>query len=266
MPLAAIPGLRIYYETYGDGRDQSLVMINGLGSDHREWLYQVPAFKQHFRVVLFDNRGAGVSDSPAGPYTTGQMAGDVRDLLAHLGIARASVLGVSMGGLVAQMVAILFPEVVGKLVLACTAVGGEHSIKPPPDALAAFSTFDEEDPEGSLRRMLPYLYTRDFIERNDPEVERFIRYSLAKKQNAEGYRAQLAAIASHSSYAELDKIRAETLVITGDSDRLILPGNSEIIAGKIPGARLQYLKGAPHRLFAERWEEFNERVLAFLCD
>jgi pimeloyl-ACP methyl ester carboxylesterase len=164
------------------------------------------------------------------------------------------------------MVAILYPEVVERLVLACTAVGGEHSVKPSPESMEAFLAFDENDPEGSLRDMLPYLYTHDFIDKNDPEVERFIRYALGKRQNEEGYKAQLAAISSHSSFNDLDKIEAKTLVITGESDRLIPPENSEILAGKISGARLQYLKGAPHRLFAERWEEFNESVLAFLLE
>ncbi len=264
MPLASLSGLTIYYETYGDGMDRSLVMINGLGSDHREWLYQVPAFRQHFRVVLFDNRGCGMSDAPPGPYTTDQMAGDVRDLLAYLGIERASLLGVSMGGLIAQKVAILYPDVVDRLVLACTGVGGEHSVKPSPEAMEVFRSYNESDPEGSLRDMLPYLYTPGFIERNDPEVDRFIRYALDRKQNMEGYMAQLAAISTHASYHDLSRIRAETLVITGDADRLILPENSEILAENIPGASLKFLAGAPHRLFAERWEEFNEKVLAFL--
>ncbi len=266
MPVASLPGLNIYYETYGDGKDRSLILINGLGSDHREWLYQVPAFRRHFRVVLFDNRGAGLSDSPPGPYTTEQMAGDVRELLGYLGIGRANVLGVSLGGLIAQQVAILYPEIVDALVLACTGVGGEHSVKPQEEAMGAFLSFSEEDPEGSLRKILPYLYTREFIERNDPEIERFLRYALNKRQNMEGYRAQLAAVSTHSSFQRLGRIRAKTLVITGNADSLIPPENSKILVGRIPGARLVFLEGAPHRLFAERWEEFNDQVLKFLTE
>lgn len=266
MPFASLPGLKMYYETYSDAKDVTLVLINGLGSDHREWLYQVPEFRRHFRVVLFDNRGTGLSDSPPGPYTTEQMAGDVRDLLTYLGIGSANVLGVSMGGLIAQKVAIIYPEIVDKLVLTCTGVGREHSVKPSEEAMDSFRSYSEKDPEGSLRKMLPYLYTREFIEKDDPEIERFIRYALSRKPNAGGYLAQMAAVSSHSSFHQLEYIGAKTLVITGDADTLIPPENSEILAGKIPGAKLVYIEGAPHRLFAERWQDFNEKIIAFLLE
>ncbi len=264
MPFADIGSLTLYYEVFGEGREESLVLINGLGSDHREWLYQVPVFKKHFQVVTFDNRGTGVSGTPPGPYTTDQMAGDVDGLMESLGIERAHILGVSMGGLIAQKVAVLYPERVNHLVLACAAVGGEESIKPSAEAMEAFVSFNQEDPEGSLKKMLPYLYTGEFIQREDPEIDRFIRFALNKPQNQEGYMSQLAAISSHSSFRELLRIKAETLVITGGEDRLIPPQNSHILAEGIPRAHLTILPGAPHRLFAEGWDKFNGKILEFL--
>lgn len=264
MPLARLSRLTLYYETYGDENERTLLLINGLGSDHREWLYQIPAFKRKFRVIAFDNRGTGLSDAPPPPYTTAEMADDAAALLDHLGIARASVLGVSMGGLIAQMVAIRHPQAVEKLVLGCTAVGGDRSIKPPPEVMAAFSSFDPDDREGSVRRVLPYLYTEDFIRSCPEEIERFVRFSSTKKQSPEGYAGQLAAISTHSSWDLLSSIEAETLVITGTADRVIPPENSRLLAERIPHARLHLIEGAPHRLFAENHEEFNRVVLEFL--
>jgi pimeloyl-ACP methyl ester carboxylesterase len=266
MPFAELEGITLYYETYGDGNDRTIILINGLGSDHREWLYQIPAFKDHFRVIVFDNRGTGISDVPEGPYTTDDMAKDAVSLLRFLGTEKSHVLGVSMGGFIAQKVAILYPHIVDRLVLACTAMGGEKSIKPDPDALAAFASYDENDPEGSLRRVLPYLYTKEFIESGDPEIERFIRFALTKRQSREGYMNQMAAISTHSSYDDLKRIEAETLVITGTADRLIPPENSEILAREIKRSKLRLIEGAPHRLFAERREEFNRAVLEFLTE
>ncbi len=266
MPLANLEGITLYYETYGDGNEQALLLINGLGSDHREWLYQLPDFKKHFRVIIYDNRGTGLSDTPPGPYTTSQMADDAARLLDFLEIDKAHVLGVSMGGLIAQMVAAIHPERVNRLVLACTAFGGEESIKPSPEVMAAFASFDENDPEGSVRRLVPYLYSEKFIKSGNPEIERFVRYAVSKKQNKEGYAFQLAAISSHSSFGLLKSIMAKTLVITGTEDAVIPPENSEILAEKIPDARLEYVEGGPHRFFAENHREFNEKVLRFLLE
>ncbi len=264
MPIATIGSLHLYYEIYGENREETLVLINGLGSDHREWLYQLPDFKEEYRVVVFDNRGTGVSDIPPGPYTTEEMAGDLCGLMDYLDIGEAHVLGVSMGGLIAQKFAVHYSKKVSKLVLACTGVGGEESIKPGREAIEAFRSFDDTEPEESLQRVLPYLYTKECIDRKDPEVDRFIRFSLQQGQNLDGYMSQLGAIGTHSSFGELGDIDAETLVITGGDDLLIPPENSSLLSEGIANARLLLLEGAPHRLFAESWREFNRSVLEFL--
>src|SRR5512139_3505397 len=137
MPWTEAPGFRMYYEEHGAGFP--LLLINGLGSDHLEWVHQIPVFSKSFRVVVFDNRGTGRSGVPPGPYTTAQMADDVAASLRFLGIGRAHVLGVSLGGMIAQEVALRHRDRVDRLVLGCTGPGGNLSLRPSPEAMAVFA-------------------------------------------------------------------------------------------------------------------------------
>jgi len=262
MPFIDATGFRMYYEEHGDGFP--LLLINGLGSDHLEWLHQFPAFEARFRVVVFDNRGTGKTDVPPGPYTTAEMADDAASLLRALGISRAHVLGVSLGGMIAQEVALRYPDLVDGLVLGCTGPGGELSVRPSPEAMAAFALAKGQDREAELRRMLPFLYTDACIRERPGEIEGFIRRRLDHPTPPEGYLAQLSAAVTHDASSRLEKVRARTLVIAGDADRLVNWENSVRLAGRIPGAKLVVLPGAPHRLFAETADAFNLEVLRFL--
>ncbi|PJB30800.1 MAG: alpha/beta hydrolase [Deltaproteobacteria bacterium CG_4_9_14_3_um_filter_65_9] len=262
MPTTDAPGFRMYHEEHGSGFP--LLLINGLGSDHLEWIHQIPAFAARFRTVVFDNRGTGRTDMPPGPYTTAQMADDAASLLEALGITRAHVLGVSFGGMIAQEVALRHPDRVDALVLGCTGPGGELSVRPSPEAMAAFTVAKREDPEAELRRMLPFLYTDACIRERPGEIEGFVRRRLDHPTPPEGYVAQLSAAVTHDASSRLEKIRARTLVITGDADRLVHWENSLRLSGRIPGAKLVVLPGAPHRLFAENADAFNREILRFL--
>jgi pimeloyl-ACP methyl ester carboxylesterase len=252
----------MYFEEHGSGFP--LLLINGLGSDHLEWLHQIPAFEARFRVVAFDNRGTGRTDVPPGPYTTAQMADDAASLVRALGIPRCHVLGVSLGGMIAQEVALRHPDLVEGLVLGCTGPGGELSLRPSPEAMAAFALAKGENPEAELRRMVPFLYTDACIRERPEEIEGFVRRRLDHPTPPGGYLAQLIAAVSHDTSSQLEKIQARTLVITGDADRLVHWENSLRLAGRIPGATLVVLPGAPHRLFAETADAFNREVLRFL--
>lgn len=262
MPFTVSPGFRMYYETHGAG--VPLLLINGLGSDSSEWLFQLPAFAERFRVVAFDNRGSGRSDTPPGPYSTAQMADDAASLLSHLGMDRAHVLGVSLGGMVAQEVALRHPRSVLRLVLACTTPGGNGSVRPAPEVLQAFVRSPSADPETEIRRVIPHLYTDAYRRDHHEEIEEFVRRRLAYPVSAEGNAAQLAAAVGHSAWDRLGSITAPALVITGESDGVVPPENSRRIARRIPGSKLVLLPGAPHRFFAENAEAFNREVLAFL--
>ena len=262
MPFTDAPGFRMAYEVRGTGFP--LLLISGLGSDRGEWLCQVPAFAKRFRVIAFDNRGSGESGSPPGPYTTAGMADDAKALFSFLGVERAHVVGVSLGGMIAQEFALRHPDRVERLVLACTAPGGDVSARPSTEALAAFARASGGDREAELRRTIPFLYT-DRLRRERPrEIEAFIARRLSAPSSPEGYAAQLSAAVGHSAGDRLKGIRSPTLVIAGTADLLVPPVNSERIAQRIPGAKLVLLPGAPHRLFAENAEEFNREVLGFL--
>ncbi len=262
MPFADLNGFRAYFEVHGAGFP--LLLINGLGSDHLEWLFQVPAFEPHFRVVVYDHFGTGKSDAPPGPYTTARMADDAVILLESLGIRRAHVLGVSLGGMIAQEVALRHPARVECLVLGCTAPGGPLSLRPTEAAMAAFLGAGKGNPESELRRMMPYLYTETYMKERPEEIDAFLRRRLENRTDPLAFVSQLSAAMSHDASGRLSRVRARTLVITGDADRLVPPENSARIAERVPGARLVVLPGAPHRLFAENAEAFNREVLEFL--
>lgn len=262
MPFTDAPGFRMHYEIYGDGAP--FLLVSGLGSDLTEWLHQLPTFSARYRVIAFDNRGAGESGTPPGPYTTPQMADDAAALLEDLGIEKAHLLGVSLGGMIAQQIALRHPEAVSRLVLVCTAPGGALSVRPSPDALAAFARDPSGDLEPQIRRTLPYLYTERYRRERPEEVEAFVRRRLAGPAAVAGTAAQMAAAIGHDAGERLTEIAVPTLVIAGTADRLVPPENSRRIAGRIPGSRLLLLPGAPHRLFAENAEAFNRAVLSFL--
>jgi pimeloyl-ACP methyl ester carboxylesterase len=123
MPDAKIGDIQIHYEEYGEG--PPLIMILGLGQDTATWEFQVSDLSEHFRLILLDNRDSGRSSSCPKAYTTETMAGDILGLMDHLGMARAHILGTSMGGMIAQQVALMAPERVISLVLVSTTSWGE---------------------------------------------------------------------------------------------------------------------------------------------
>ena len=261
MPHTVSAGYRTYYETHGAGFP--LLLINGLGGDHLEWLYQIPFFKPHYKVIAFDNFGSGKSDVPPGPYTTGRMADDAARLLETLNVQRAHVLGVSLGGMIAQEVALRHPDRVDRLVLGCTARRGSRPSARRLRRSPRSRTGDRRS-GGRPAAILPFLYTDTYINEQSKEIDAFIRRRTENRTAPAGYIAQMSAAMTHDAAARLGEIRARTLVIAGDADLLVPPVNSVLIAERIPDARLVILPGAPHRLFAENADAFNREVLDFL--
>jgi len=271
VPTATIGELDIYYEVAGGG--EPLLLIMGLGADANAWLMQTPVLSARYRTVAFDNRGVGRSSRPPGPYSTAQMADEAAGLLDHLGIDRAHVLGVSMGGMIAQEVALRHPRRVGTLTLACTypepgaeerdmrvrtlAVFGVNG----GDGLAALSGLD---PFVILQHMLPAIFSERFIRDELASLLPALTASLAFGFDIEALLSQVAACMAHHTTDRLHRIATPTLVLAGTADRLVSPRHSETLAAHIPGARLVRIQDGTHGLNLEMADAFNAEVLRFL--
>ena len=274
MSIAKVGSVELYYEEHGTG--DPLLLIMGLAADSQAWMFQIPDFAKQYRVIAFDNRGVGRSSKPAGPYTIHEMADDTLGLLDALKIDKAHVVGVSMGGMIAQELVLRNPERVRALVLACT--------YPEPDAdIERTRTFTVEQFGGSvdasggihvdlkalnpmmfLQQLLPNVFNQSFIEKELPKLMQIFSGALQYGFSMEAILGQVGAVMTHKATDRLHAIKSPTLVITGDADRLVPPASSDILAREIPNARLVKIPGGSHGFNFETPQLFNDAVLDFL--
>ena len=262
MPKVRVNNIQLYYEVHGQG--EPLVLIMGLGANTRGWDMQVPAFSREFQVVAFDNRGSGRSDKPATSYSMRLFAEDTAGLMDALGIASAHVYGVSMGGFIAQELALSYPQRVRTLVLGATSCGGRQAAAASPEQLTLMASLNTLGPEEAAERGLPLLYSDEFIAQKRQEL---IQRSLAHadlRSPPEAFGRQVQAAVRHKAYDRLPQIRCPTLIISGSEDKIVPAENSRILADRIPGAELVVLPKAGHGYPVECAEESNAIVLAFL--
>ncbi len=258
MAFVENQGAKIYWDEQGQGAP--LLLIMGLGYTSVMWHRTRPALAQRYRTVAFDNRGVGLSDVPPGPYSIATMASDVAAVLDAAGIASAHVLGVSMGGAIAQEFALQYPERTRSLILGCTAPGGDLAVRAQrtvADLLLGRGMTLEQAREA----MLPYIY--DTATPRE-KIEEDVRLRQPWLPSAEGYMAQLQAILAWESYSRIAQITAPTLVIHGKSDALVPPSNGELIAKRIPGAKLVLIENASHLFLTDQTEQANREILEFL--
>jgi 3-oxoadipate enol-lactonase len=275
MSTVTVGDIELYYEEHGSG--DPLLLIMGLAADSTAWMFQVPAFAERHRTITFDNRGIGRSTKPAGPYTIGGMADDTAGLLAALGIERAHVVGVSMGGMIAQELALRHPERVRGLVLACTypepdeeiRLGRSQSITQLGGSVGADGTPQIDlatiDPMMIFQTLMPKVFSPNFLMNQLPTLMQLFGGALQWGFSIEAIMAQVDAVMSHKTTDRLADIKAPTLVLTGDADLLIPPAHSDIIASKIPGAQLVKLPGGTHGFNFETPDLFNRTILDFLA-
>ncbi|HID34807.1 MAG TPA: alpha/beta fold hydrolase, partial [Anaerolineae bacterium] len=256
----SVPGT-VHYQICGEGHP--LLFISGVGYGGWFWHKQVPMLSQHFQVITFDNRGAGGTDKPDGPYTTAQMAGDTVGLLEALGIELAHVVGHSLGGFIAQELVLSRPELVSRLVLASTTYGGPNVIPITPEALEVL-TRREGDPVELVRRGIAIATAPGFAGQKPEVVQELIRYRLTNPVPPAQYQAQVMAGATHNAEARIGQIRCPTLILFGEHDRVVPPGNAELLARKIPDAQVMILPGVGHIFPIEDLEATNSALLEFL--
>ncbi|MGE0788333.1 MAG: alpha/beta fold hydrolase [Sandaracinaceae bacterium] len=257
-------GARIYWERSGRADGPPLLLIRGLGRSSSYWLEFRSILERERSVLVLDNRGVGRSESPLTGWTTATMADDVAAVLDASGTARLDVFGISLGGMIAQELALRHPDRVNRLVLACTTPGGRKAQKIRPAAAAALARsltmrFDE-----AIRYTAPYVIGEAIAASRPEIVETWIHIAASEPRSRRGIAGQLAAGARHSAWNRLRRLELPTLVITGDDDRLMPHSNSQMLARLIAGARLKELRGAPHDFPTERPVETAEAVLDFL--
>jgi pimeloyl-ACP methyl ester carboxylesterase len=234
----------------------------GIGASTVWWWRSRPVLAARYRTIALDNRGAGRSDVPPGPYSVALMACDAAAVLNAAGVERAHVLGVSMGGMIAQEFALQYPERVLSLVLGCTAAGGPKAVRADAQAVQVLTARSAMTPEEAESAMVPFMY--------DPGTPRErIEEDFEKKRpwypTPQGYGAQLQSVFTWQSYDRLLQITAPTLVIHGQNDKLVPAGNGELIASRIPGAELVLIPNANLLFTTDQPEASHAAVLGFLA-
>jgi pimeloyl-ACP methyl ester carboxylesterase len=258
MPYAFNRRVRIYWEEEGSG--DPLLLIMGLSFSMAMWSNLRPFLARHFRLILLDNRCVGKSAVPLRPFSMAAMAEDAVCVLDAAGIQSADVFGISMGGMIAQEIAVRKPSRVRKLILGCTHAGGLQSVRPDPDVIRVM-TSPFMSRSARLRAILPFIYDAHTPQER---IDRDLEIVRANVPTRHAYLQQLAAILAWNGYASLPRITAPTLVIHGETDRLIPPANASILASRIPGARLVLLPQASHVFPTDQPEKTRKELLEFL--
>jgi pimeloyl-ACP methyl ester carboxylesterase len=255
--------LNVYYKVYGQG--EPLVLIAGLGSDLSDWAFQTPEFSKKYRVVTFDNRGAGRTDARDVPYSIRVMSDDTLGLMDALGIDQAHVLGVSMGGYIAQELAIRHPGRAKSLILVSTSAG-PYLLETHVLTAWAAAAIKGISQKTFFQLMLPFIFTDRLFE--NPEMVQIAVDMIATPHSGTTVYAlvrQLMACVEHDARGRLGRITMPTLVLAGKDDILVPFSLSEEMATSIPNARLVVLDGGGHRFNTEVPDKFNRAVLEFLA-
>jgi 3-oxoadipate enol-lactonase len=279
VPHVTSAGVKIYWEEagrpegghYEDGAGTGgtgsavkppLLLIMGLGATLEWWRRLIPALAPRYRTIVYDNRGVGRSDVPPGPYSIPQMAEDAVAVMDAAGIPSALVFGASMGGMIAQELALNHLSRVRSLILGCTACGGTHVVPASREvgvALTARATMTREE---AMWAMAPYIFDAGTPRER---VAEDIAVRLTATVPNEGYFAQLAAIRAWSgTHDRLAGISMPTLVVHGETDQLVPVENGRIIARAIPRARLVTIPQASHIFFTDQFQASTDAILSFL--
>jgi 3-oxoadipate enol-lactonase len=266
MPTTQVGSHTVYYDEFGAGHP--LILLIGLACTRLFWWKQLQPFAKKFRVINMDNRDAGDSALCTSPYTIADMAGDVAGVIKNLSLGRTHIVGISMGGMIAQELAIRHPELVDRLVLAATTGGGPTGMKAKPEVAALLMRNEDEDGEMRLLRIFQLIAGEGYMAKHLEDLCQIVKYSFAKPMSLEAYKRQLGAgmmYQSQGDAARLAQITAPTLVIHGDYDPLIPYPNGKYLAGHIKGARLSTHPGVGHLVMIESPERFNREVIEFLA-
>ena len=251
----------IWWDVTGHVGAPPVVLVMGLGYPAAMWFRQVPALAQRYRVLVVDNRGAGPTGDVVGaPYSVETMAGDVAAVLAAAGETSAHVVGISMGGIIAQELALSRPETVRSLALLATHSGLAHAVMNP-EAIELLQKRAGMTTEEAAEASIPFNYA-PATPRSLIEEDWAVRLPLAC--SVAGYIAQATGGVTWTSLDRLPELDVPTLVMHGELDALVPLANGELIAKTVPGARLEVIDGANHVLTTDKADVVNSLLLAWL--
>ena len=265
MPKVHTNGIELYYEVHGAGKP--LVLISGLGYTLWQWHRMVPYLAERFKVIVFDNRGVGQSDKPAGPYTAQMFAADTAGLLDALGIEKAVIVGHSMGGFVAQAMALDFPQRVEKLILCSTNFGGPHHVPVTPEAMKVLSDVTS-DPLTRFKNGLAVSTAPGWAEENPQMIEEWVKWRVANPIEPVHYQAQmmigLGLMPEAAAFEDkLPRLNVPTLILFGAHDKVVPPANADLLAHKIAGSQAVIFPDAGHFFPIEIPEAASRTIMDF---
>ncbi len=263
MPYQTVNGIRIHYEEQGEG--EPLILINGLAFPMDLWFAQIRELSKDFRVIALDNRGIGLTDKPDEEYSIALMASDTVGLLKALGIAKAHVAGLSMGGFIAQEIALSYPDVVDRLVLVATGMGGPRCLelgKPFWDQVTA--AIKGKSPEQVYRIDMTMMTAPGFARKYPDIFEQSIAMRMKHLQPFYAFKRQLAASSVFDSNNRAQNISCPVLIILGKDDPLFPIPLAQDFRQQLPGAEMIIYEDCGHAIPLEKAEELSRDIREFL--
>lgn len=263
MGYLDLNGVNIYYEIHGEG--EPLVLIEGLAQQLCMWKSQIEGLKDSFKVIAFDLRGSGRSDKPQTGYSVDIFADDTIELIRKLNLTKPNILGVSLGGFIAQKVAFKYGTEIGKVVLVNTAFGGPNYIPPSQNVLNVMLTGgDGSTPFEKAFNSLAIGFTDEFVKEKRTIIEEILKCLFQNIQPPYAYQGQMIAGATFNMENEVSKIENETLVIVAENDKIVPKENGLKLKDKLKNSKLVILENCGHLCFIEKEKKFNEVVKNFL--
>jgi 3-oxoadipate enol-lactonase len=266
MPRIRAGAIEVNYETYGEG--EPLLLIMGFGASGAAWLPILPMLPG-FKCIYYDNRGTGSSDVPDDGYNIGQMADDASNLLRAIGIERAKVFGISMGGMIAQELTLRHPEQVERVVLGCTTPGGSAAVRPPDQRIEqlikGLELVQLDNVDAALDVIMPLLFPEDVIA-SHPELRQFMTAGLkmAPPPHRDILELTRAGALDFDASGRLPQIKCPVLIVHGDQDVLAPVENAYLINNQIPHAELFVVAGAGHSFAAADPVGVHQRITRWL--
>lgn len=257
MPYANVNGIKIYYEIYGKTTGLPVLLINGLGGTCRDWGPLPKMLSKDKLIIIYDNRGVGQTDKPNPPYSMDMLVRDAVGLLDHLEIHSCIVVGISMGGMIAQHLALKYPDRVKKLVLGCTTCNFAALLCRNLRTFNEVITWMQPLPQAQdkrkaiIERRLSFLFSPSFPTKHPKEFMEFVSNASQTIQPIEGFVGQLAAVMEHNLCNQLSEIISPTLVLHGTEDKLIPLEEGVKVAERIDRAQLITLEDSGHLFFLE---------------